>query len=195
MDDLGSAIFVVQHQLHRRALRHKNHEKRDIAARICQKQRRGRRAAGRTADCKAGGDGFSCTDAGLFLYDFIDCRADIDRQIHDRTGRAEENGRDEDSRQIEMLIPGIEQTLARLHDRAVDLKKVCKHRAQHSRHQNPECRAGYGGKKPTVPAVNQHQNHCRQRHNKPQRDPEGVISVQQARYQHLPHEKDGVDEG
>ena len=30
MDDLGGDVFVVQHQLHRRALCHKDHEERNI---------------------------------------------------------------------------------------------------------------------------------------------------------------------
>ena len=168
MDDLGGDVFVVQHQLHRRALCHKDHEERNIATGIRQQQRRGRRAAGCAADCKAGGDGFFCADARFFLHDLIDRRADVHRQIHDCAGRAEEDRRNEDLRQIEVLIPGIEQALARFHDRAVDLKQVREHRAQHSRHQNPECRPRHSRQKSPIPAIDQHQNQRRQRHDKTQ---------------------------
>ena len=171
-------ILVVQHQLHRCALGHKNHQQGNVASGVGQQQRGGGGATGGSPYGEAGGNGLTGADIRLLLHHLVNCRADIHGQIHHRAGRAQEDGRYKNLCQIQVLIAGVEQALAGFHNRAVNSEQIRKQGAQHRRHQNTQSRAGYRREEPSIPAVNQHQNHRRQHHHQPQGNPDGIISVQ-----------------
>ena len=90
-----------------------------------------------------------------------------------------------------MLVTGIEQAFAGLHNGAMDFEQVRKHISQNRRDQNAKNRAAGCCNAASVPAVDQAEHQKSQNRHQPQGNPHRVIPFQQAGNQNFPHQQNG----
>lgn len=195
LQKLAGHILVVEDVDQRRALRHKHHQLRQIAAGVGEQQRGGHRAHRGLADADAAAHGLPRPDAGLFAHDLADAARDVHREIDHRAGRADEYAGHEDARQVQVLIAGVQQRFALLHDGAVDVQQVCEHHAEHAARERAEHAAEYGGEAAPVKAVNEHDDDDGQKRDEQQAHQNGVGALQRSGDHDLPDGQHGDHKG
>ena len=107
-----------------RSLRGKDHQKRQVTARIREQQRCRHRANHRAAHAEAGEEEFAKSERGIMELHFRNARGDVHRKIHHCARGRQHDRADEDVPKIKPRVPGIEQLLGKRHGRTVDVHEA-----------------------------------------------------------------------
>ena len=177
-----------------RPLRRKDHEEREVSARVGEKQRRRHRPDDRASDAQARENKFAAREIRRVPRNLLDGRRNVHRKVHHRAGRREDDRAREDVHEVEVDVAGVEERLHERHRRAVHVHRRREEVSEDKRgadaeHRPDERRKAFARR----PGDEVHDDGRQDRH-RGERDPRGAPAAEAERNEELPDRKAAEDE-